>query len=612
MMVPLLCALLAALPAPVIDYGFDTAQGAQLIDRGPLHLTGLAKAAPAWIDSPWGAALRFTGESFVELPDHPRLNPAHGLTIVAMVRWDDEPSAHDGKVDDFGAVVGHRHGANGYLLGVHRAGRERRVSLVINGLREPERRMVTSETGLTAGGWHFVAATFESTRLRVWVDGQVTEAAIPETEMIPCPDPVVLGAEYPGSTYYRFRGAIDELRIWDTTLNPADIEAERARLMAARRATAAAFERPAVPAPRTTPWVVARDGEADFVGSDGATIAAALRAAGPGDTILLRAGTYRIADTLRLDGVDGLTIVGEPGAVLLLDPLYHTTLAAAPVGAETLQTADAGLFRAGQRLRIDAPGQPQTWQGVTRTAPTFDVRVAAVDGPALRLTEPLKYAVPAGAAIAVTENLMEMHSGRNLTLRNLVLDAARRPDDPTFVGHVARCAFFASGPYSYEQGLRAEPLRGLRFEDCTFRNAHGRPLAWYAVHDSSLVRCRFEHSPDAGVDLDHFCERIVVESCVIDDCSLGIELNDASHCRLEGNTITGCATGINIWRYCVLPGLNTGNMLLRNQISGAAVGIDLRAGSTQNLVAGNRIAGAREPTRDAGEGNVWSDNVSEP
>jgi len=611
MIAPLLVCLLLAAPAPVVDYGFEAAAGAQVLDRGPLRLTGLAKASPFWIGSPWGTALRLADESLVELPQQTRLNPGGGLTIAALVRWDGEPSEHEGKIDDFGAVVGHRHGANGYLLGVHRGGRERKVSLVINGLREPDRRMVTSLVGLAPFEWHYVAATFEPTRLRVWVDGELTEAAIAETTIRPCPDPVVLGAEYPGSTYYRFRGAIDELRIWDVALGSDDIEADRARLMAAKQ-PAAEFERPAIPAPRTTPWVVAQTGEADFVGHDGATIAAAIRAAGPGDTILIRAGTYRIADTLRLDGVQGLTIEGEPGTVLLLDPLYNTRLAAAPVGSETLQTAAEGLFRAGQRLRIDAPGRPTTWQGVTRTAPYFEVRVAAVEGRMLRLAEPLQYAVPEGAAIAVTENLMELHSGRDLTLRRLILDANRQPGDPTFVGHVARCAFFASGPYNYEKGLTGPPLTGLNFEDCTFRNAHGRPLAWYAVHDSSLVRCRFEQSPDAGVDLDHFCERIVVQDCVIDDCGLGIELNDASRCRIEGNTITGCATGINIWQYCVLPGLNESNELLQNRIQGAQVGIDLRRGSAQNRVEGNRITGAKEPTRDTGSRNTWVDNVIEP
>jgi len=532
-----------AVPPPVVDYGFEATSGAQVLDRGPLLLTGLAKQSPFWIAGPWGTALRFAADSFVELPAHPRLDPGAGLTIAAMVRWDAEPSEHDGRVDDFGAVVGHRHGANGYLLGVHRAGQERRVSLVINGLRDPDRRMITSASGLTPGDWHHVAATFEPTRLRVWVDGLMTAAAIPETIIRPCPDPVVLGAEYPGSGYYRFRGAVDELRIWDQALPPEAIEADQARLAAAARPPAERIERPAVPAPRSAPWVVAQSGPADFVGDDGRPIAAALRAAGAGDTILIRTGTYRVSETLRLDGTERLTIAGEPGTVLLLDPLHHTALAAAPAGAATLQTADAGLFRPGQRLRIEAPGAAQTWQGVTRTSSTFDVRVVAVDGRTLRLAEPLAYPVPEGAAIAVTENLMEMHSGRDLTLRGLVLDGHRRPDDPTFVGHVARCVFFASAPYSYERGLTGPPLSGLRFEDCTFRNAHGRPLAWYAVHDAVLRRCRFEHSPDAGIDLDHFCERIVVEDCVVDDCGIGIELNGRLALPTRGNTITASRRG---------------------------------------------------------------------
>ena len=605
----LACATIA-LPEPVVDYPFDSARGTQILDRGPLRLMGRAELQPVWIPSPWGAALRFAGESYVALPAHPRLNPVEALTIACLLRPEGEPSDHDGKVDDFGAVVGHRHGANGYLLAVHRAGRDRKVSLVINGLREPERRMVTSDAGLTPGAWHHVAATFEPTRLRVWVDGALTERAIPETAITPCPDPVVLGKEYPTSTYYRFRGAVDQLRIWDATLTAEYLDADRRALMAASKPPAADFATPAVAAPRAAPWVVAHAGPADFVGDDDATIRAAIEAAGSGDTILIKAGTYRITGTLRIDRADGLTIEGEPGTILLLDPLYHTTLKAAAVGESEVVAADEELFRPGQRLRIEAPGAAQTWRGVTRTAETVDVRVSAVDGRRLLLAEPLKYAVPEGAAIAVTDNLMEMHAGRNLTLRNLVLDANRQPDDPTFVGHVARCAFFASGPYNYEQGLRGEPLRGLRFEHCTFSNAHGRPLAWYAVHDSVLQDCTFEHSPDAGVDLDHFCANVVVQDCTITDCGVGVELNDASRCRVESNDITDCGTGLTMWEYCTLPGLNEQNVIRGNRIAKIkGVGIDVRAGGDHNRIETNRISATGTPWRDAGQDNIWVDNV---
>ncbi len=72
-----------------------------------------------------------------------------------------------------------------------------------------------------------------------------------------------------------------------------------------------------------------------------------------------------------------------------------------------------------------------------------------------------------------------------------------------------------------------------------------------------------------------------------------MELNDANDCLVAGNEFLECSTGINLWRWCKLPGLNEGNLIVQNifeRTRGNA--IQIATGTKGNTIAQNEISGS--------------------
>ena len=91
----------------------------------------------------------------------------------------------------------------------------------------------TVDTKHTYGGytpvfdnnWHYVAATFDSINIRIYIDGRLEEhAVLPEGKRIQlCPRYLAIGNGFDGATWFPFHGIIDEVRLWNTALDSATI-----------------------------------------------------------------------------------------------------------------------------------------------------------------------------------------------------------------------------------------------------------------------------------------------------------------------------------------------------------------------------------------------------
>jgi parallel beta-helix repeat protein len=340
-------------------------------------------------------------------------------------------------------------------------------------------------------------------------------------------------------------------------------------------------------------FVVAQDGTGDFVGDTEAPILSAIEAAREGGTVFIKSGVYTVWHTISLDGAKGLTLRGEPGTVLRLPRLPRTTVVeTAGKGAREVSVADADAFRANTQVRFKAPGRTDIHHGKPVIIPTFDVTVTEVRDKTLVLAQPLQYAAPAGAPVAFAENLVSIRSGSNVSLDTLVLDGNKHDGDPDFVGHVTLCPFLAHGPYDYEKGLVGEPIRGLRLLNCTFRNTRGRCIALYAVVESEIIDCFCEDTPDAGIDIDHFCSDLTIRGNTIRRCGIGVEINDGSRCDVRGNTIEDCGRGVAIWRWCKHDYLNVENMVAGNTIRDSGkVAIHFQENTARNQAIDNELSG---------------------
>lgn len=342
---------------------------------------------------------------------------------------------------------------------------------------------------------------------------------------------------------------------------------------------------------------VAQDGTGDFNGADEKPILAAIakvRAAGGGEIVIKR-GTYVCARSIELKDAMRITFRGEPGAELRLGPLQHAeTSADAAVGATELPTRMQQGFATGVRIRIMAPGAIDAFSG--KNKPSFFVPLAKVEQGRLVLTKPLEFPVPAGTKIINEDapNLFELRGGcEDILIEKLTLDGGRTPADPSVSGHAQLCAVFAGGGYSYTDGLKGPLMQRVKVRDCTIRNCFGRGVAFYAVRNGLVERCTIEDTVDEAIDLDHFSVGCIVQNNAVARCHVGVELNDANECAVLRNRFTSCDIGINLWRWCKQPDLNTRNVIAENAfIDTKGNALQLAAGTATNIVHGNHIRGS--------------------
>lgn len=339
---------------------------------------------------------------------------------------------------------------------------------------------------------------------------------------------------------------------------------------------------------------IAQDGSGDFNGTNEKPILAAVakvRAAGGGE-IGIKRGTYVCAQSIVLKDAKKITFRGEPGAQLKLPPLqYALTKTETAAGATELPIQIEQGLTPGLRLRIMARGAVDSFSGQQK--PSFYINLARVDGDRLVLAKPLEFSVPAGTQIMNEDapNLIEVRgASEDIVFEDLIIDGGRIATDPPIPGHAQLCGIFAQGAYDYVKGPTGPPMQRLVVRDCTIRNCFGRAVAFYSVKDPVVERCTIEDIVDEAIDLDHFVVGARVTENAVARGRIGVELNDANDSEVARNSFTACGTGINLWRWCKQPDLNTRNRIVDNfftDIKGH--GMSFGAGTFANIVRGNRL-----------------------
>ncbi len=341
-------------------------------------------------------------------------------------------------------------------------------------------------------------------------------------------------------------------------------------------------------------FTVGQTESSQFRGTDEQPILAAVAAANKagGGIVVVDAGTYRLAGGLRLVDVRNVHFKGLPGAVLELGPaVYAIAGESMPKGASTLRVARSSGLAVGQTLRVLAPGAVDAFTG--RPTNYFLARIAALEPGRIRWAEPLPYEVREGTRMLLLDspNLFDIGRGcEGIHIADLTLDGGRRADDPPIPGHAERCGVYAQSRYSYEKGLLEPPIVDVAVQGCTIRNCLGRGAAFYGVQFASVEDCTIVDTLDEAIDFDHFTRLGVARRNKIARCRVGIELNDARECVVEENEIADCDVGLNLWRFCKLPGWNEKIAVARNRfdrIAGSAVVVG--AETTNNVFEFNEV-----------------------
>jgi parallel beta-helix repeat protein len=315
-----------------------------------------------------------------------------------------------------------------------------------------------------------------------------------------------------------------------------------------------------------------------------------------GGEIVLPPGTIAIEKGLRFENAKNLRILGSPGdvTVLKLPPIaYAITREPAAVGADRILVAKQQGFRPGMTLHIETEGEIDSF--TKQPKPYVLAKIKAMEEGVLILEQGLRFPVPAETLIRDPHapNLIEIREGcDSIHLENLVIDGGRVNGDPPVRTHAQLCGVFVQGRYSYEMGPTGPKPSQISLVNCLVRNCHGRGVALYSAENCEIRGNRFHDLSDEAIDLDHFAVRIRVIDNEIRRAPIGIEMNDASDCLIEGNRVYDCRGALHLWQFCKLPGLNEGNRIVRNRFEGfRGKAIQIQEHLTKNTVEENVALG---------------------
>jgi hypothetical protein len=202
----------------VAAYGFEEAGGATAVDVSGFGNHGSITGATRTPSGRFGAAAFFDGSGdWITVPDANSLDLTAAMTLEAWV-W---PTS-----DTFRRrpIVGkERPGRVAYFLSGATATIDAPTASVYTGGNN-----VAAGTGrLTAGVWTHLAATYDGTRLRLYVNGVLVDEDVAFGNIATSSRPLRIGHnEIDGGI---FDGRIDEVRVYSRALGAAEIQADMAR-----------------------------------------------------------------------------------------------------------------------------------------------------------------------------------------------------------------------------------------------------------------------------------------------------------------------------------------------------------------------------------------------
>jgi hypothetical protein len=197
--------------APVIaHWDFDDVRGDQVIDISGHEHHGTILGDPTPVEGPFGAAFQFDGiDDYIVVSDHADFDVVDAVTVAMWFRPDADPSGRRllSKNDAFMVIFDW--------------GDARTIELLL----KPDNEVMESTTiDWEIGRWYHFAGTYDGSNLAVYVDG-VLEGARDVTTPIASTDlDLWIGADDFGRATDFFAGAIDDVRIYGTALDAADVE----------------------------------------------------------------------------------------------------------------------------------------------------------------------------------------------------------------------------------------------------------------------------------------------------------------------------------------------------------------------------------------------------
>jgi len=187
----------------------------EVIDSGENYLHGTAKnGADTSDDGKNCRAGSFDGsDDYVLIPDSDELNPLV-ITILAWVKWSIDPTSGYKK-----ANIISKNGDNQYQLRHNRSNTRFEFGVKTSGGKE----YVQGTTTPVQGIWYFVAATYDGSELKLYVDGALENSESHTGNIATSTSDVNIGSRSSNNDRY-FEGKIDEVMIFSKALSEDEID----------------------------------------------------------------------------------------------------------------------------------------------------------------------------------------------------------------------------------------------------------------------------------------------------------------------------------------------------------------------------------------------------
>jgi Concanavalin A-like lectin/glucanases superfamily len=177
-----------------------------------------SRTGPTWISRKFDtAALQFAGQGFVEIASSPMLEPAN-ITLEAWVKRSPGAAANEYLISKgadacrFASYAFYTGGTNGLFF---------YISDGKTYVESPD-----AGTRIWDDQWHHIAGTYDGNMVKLYVDGIMVPNSKPTTLPIayglPTNNKFYIGS-YGTNCVARFRGDIDEVRVWNQALTDAEI-----------------------------------------------------------------------------------------------------------------------------------------------------------------------------------------------------------------------------------------------------------------------------------------------------------------------------------------------------------------------------------------------------
>ncbi len=211
-------------PSLLAAYDFDAGSGGALADLSNNGHPGTLVNGPAWTSGKYTGGLAFDGvNDYVSMGDVAQTDGLKTITISSWVKFAASVGGETHLIDK-SQCTGKSNGGP-WELGVGLSSAHKAEFVVYPQSGRPSAYVLSgaSSTSIDDGTWHYVAGRYDGTTLSVWVDGQLENSrAVSGLTLSSSNSSVELGGHCNGHPY-PFKGTLDDVRIYDRALTPAEI-----------------------------------------------------------------------------------------------------------------------------------------------------------------------------------------------------------------------------------------------------------------------------------------------------------------------------------------------------------------------------------------------------